>query len=119
MNEPKLLDTRMHDGSRHFDSHAYRTENVDGVKDFARGSMRTYLIYKEKARRWNADKEIRAIVRELGKAPSNGLPKPKGYSRKAAGALKDYSFDRRAMGARGLMYERLDQLTVEVILGVR
>ena len=95
------------------------SNNRSPLLTLARGSMRTYLIYKEKARRWNADKEIRAIVRELGKAPSNGLPKPNGYSRKAAGALKDYSFDRRAMGARGLMYERLDQLTVEVILGVR
>jgi xylose isomerase len=42
-----------------------------------------------------------------------------GYSAATATALKGYSFDRKAMGARGLAYERLDQLTVEVILGVR
>ncbi|MCK7532420.1 MAG: hypothetical protein MZV63_16005 [Marinilabiliales bacterium] len=30
-------------------AHAYRTEDFEGVKDFARGSMRSYLIYKEKA----------------------------------------------------------------------
>ena len=29
---------------RHFDAHAYRTEDDDGVWDFARGCMRTYLI---------------------------------------------------------------------------
>ena len=34
-------------------------------------------------------------------------------------ALKAASFDRQALGARGLGYERLDQLTLEVILGIR
>jgi hypothetical protein len=38
-----------------FDAHAYRTEDCAGVKDFASGCMRTYLILKEKASRWNAD----------------------------------------------------------------
>jgi xylose isomerase len=106
-------------GSRHFDSHAYRTEDVAGVKDFARGSMRSYLIYKEKGRRWNQDKEIQALVKDLSAAPTNGLPAINGYARATAEALKAHSFDRKALGARGLAYERLDQLTVEVILGVR
>jgi xylose isomerase len=34
-------------------------------------------------------------------------------------ALKDHNFARAALGARGLPYERLDQLTVELLLGVR
>ena len=38
---------------------------------------------------------------------------------KRAAALKAESFDRQALGARGLPYERLDQLTVELLLGVR
>jgi xylose isomerase len=41
------------------------------------------------------------------------------YSAQKAEALKSESFDRAALGARGLPYERLDQLTVEVLLGVR
>lgn len=48
-----------------FDAHAYRTEDYDGVKDFARGCMRTYLILKEKAARWNDNKEIKEILREF------------------------------------------------------
>jgi xylose isomerase len=44
----KLLEDNKYDGSRHFDAHAYRTEDYEGVKDFARGCMRTYLILKEK-----------------------------------------------------------------------
>ena len=115
----KFLEDVGYKGSRHFDSHAYRTEDVAGVKDFARGSMRSYLIYKEKAGRWNRDREIQALVRELEKAPSGSAPKVGGYSQTTAEKLKAFSFDRKALGARGLMYERLDQLTVEVILGVR
>ena len=36
-----------------------------------------------------------------------------------AAALKAYSFDRAALGSRGLGYERLDQLTFELLLGTR
>jgi xylose isomerase len=115
----KFLEDVGYKGSRHFDSHAYRTEDVDGVKDFARASMRSYLIYKDKGRRWNEDKEIQALLREQSARPGDGLPALNGYSRATAEALKAASFDRRELGARGLAYERLDQLTLEVILGVR
>jgi xylose isomerase len=115
----KFLEDVHYPGSRHFDSHAYRTEDLAGVKDFARASMRSYLIYAEKARRWNEDAEIRDLRRELESVTSNGLPPGIGYSRGKAQALKEHPFDRKALGARGLALERLDQLTVEVILGVR
>jgi xylose isomerase len=115
----KFLEDVNYQGSRHFDSHAYRTEDWNGVKDFARGSMRSYLIYKEKARRWKEDAEIQALVKELQDVPLDGMPAIDGYRKATADALKGYTFDRRALGGRGLAYERLDQLTVEVILGVR
>jgi xylose isomerase len=115
----KFLEDVGYQGSRHFDSHAYRTEDVAGVKDFARASMRSYLLYKEKARRWNEDPEIRALRKELDNVPTDGLPSAGAYSAATAQALKDHSFDTRALGARGLGLERLDQLTLEVILGVR
>ena len=51
----KLLEDVGYEGSRHFDAHAYRTSDYEDVKAFARGCMRTYLILKEKAERWNAD----------------------------------------------------------------
>ena len=60
----KFLEDVGYDGPRHFDAHAYRTEDYDGVKDFARGCMRTYLILKERAARWNADAEIQALLAE-------------------------------------------------------
>src|SRR3954470_13856370 len=67
----KFLEDVKYDGPRHFDAHAYRTEDYAGVREFARGCMRTYLILKEKAHRWNADREIQALVAALrdGDAP--------------------------------------------------
>lgn len=115
----KLLEDNSYDSSRHFDAHAYRTEDYQGVKDFARGCMRTYLILKEKATRWNADQEIQALVAEIH-ADDGSMSQYFGpYSSQKADALKAETFDRSALGARGLRYERLDQLTVEVLLGVR
>jgi xylose isomerase len=115
----KLLEDNGYGGSRHFDAHAYRTEDYEGVKDFARGCMRTYLILKEKAAQWNADQEIQALVAEIN-ADDGSMSKYAGeYSAQKANALKADSFDRTALGARGLGYERLDQLTVELLLGVR
>ena len=58
----KFLEDVGYTGSRHFDSHAYRTSDYEDVKEFARGCMRTYLILKEKAERWNADPEIQGLV---------------------------------------------------------
>jgi xylose isomerase len=36
-----------------------------------------------------------------------------------AAALKAQPFDRPAIAKRGLKYERLDQLTIEILTGVR
>src|SRR5512135_2382622 len=60
----KFLEDVGYQGSRHFDAHAFRTEDAEGVKDFARGCMRTYLVLKEKAAQWNADKQIQALLAE-------------------------------------------------------
>ena len=111
----KLLEEGGYDGPRHFDAHAYRTENCDGVWDFARGCMRTYLILKDKARQFAADAEIQALLAELrGDGAALGA-----YSREAAATLKAEPIDRHALAARRLPYERLDQLVVELLLGVR
>ncbi|GAP62313.1 xylose isomerase [Ardenticatena maritima] len=115
----KFLEDVGYDGPRHFDAHAYRTEDAEGVKDFARGCMRTYLILKEKAARFNADPEIQALLADINADDAENSQFLGAYSASKATALKAKAFDREAMGARGLRYERLDQLTVEVLLGVR
>jgi xylose isomerase len=81
--------------------------------------MRTYLILKERSERWNADPEIQELVARIG-ADQDGVAATLGpYSSDRAGALRDLELDRRALAARGQPYEALDQLTVEVLLGVR
>lgn len=115
----KFLEDVKYDGSRHFDAHAYRTEDDAGVKDFARGCMRTYLILKEKAARFNADKEIQALLAEINANDGSMAPYVGKYTHEKAAALKAQSFDRAAISSRGLQYERLDQLTIDLLLGVR
>lgn len=114
----KFLEDVGYNGSRHFDAHAYRTEDYEGVKAFARGCMRTYLILKEKAKRWNADAEIQGLLAEIH-ADDGQFGYLKSFSPEAAQKLRGETFDRAALGRRSLPYERLDQLTVEVLLGVR
>ena len=77
--------------------------------------MRTYLILKERAGRWNADTEIQALVSEM----SDGQPFFSKYSSGGRDKLLAEQFDRAAISAKGLGYEKLDQLTMEVLLGVR
>jgi len=115
----KFLEDVGYAGSRHFDAHAYRTEDYEGVKDFARGCMRTYLMLKEKAAQWNADPEIRALLAEVNADDGSLAPYLGPYTPQKAAALRDLPIDRQAIGRRGLLYERLDQLTIEILLGVR
>lgn len=115
----KFLEDVGYAGSRHFDAHAYRSSDYEDVKAFARGCMRTYLILKEKAVQWNEDAEIQDLIAEIT-ADDGSMDSYKGaYSRAKAAALKAHSFDREAIAAKGQPYERLDQLTVELLLGVR
>ena len=113
----KFLEEVGYDGPRHFDAHAYRTEDYEGVKDFARGCMRTYLILKEKARLWKQDKRIQEILREI-LTPSAKSPQTERFSKAHVEKLFEHEFDRAALAKKRLNYERLDQLTVDLLLGV-
>ena len=115
----KFLEDVGYTGSRHFDAHAYRTEDYKGVKDFARGCMRSYLILKEKAARFNADPEIQALLAEINAEDPAMAAFDGKYSHEKANALKAYTFDVPALATRGMHYERLDQLTVDLLLGIR
>ena len=115
----KLLNDHGYNGSLHFDAHAYRSEDYEGVKDFARGCMRSYMILKEKAARWNADKEIQALRAEINVADAKLDKLFSNFSDDAVKTLKAIKFDRPKLGARGLPYEKLDQLTMELLMGIR
>lgn len=113
----KLLEDSGYEGMRHFDSHAYRTEDEQGVWDFAAGSMRTYLVLKEKVAAFHVDKEIQHLLGELGKR--GAAPGLRVSYSKDADAIRNETFDLDAMRTQGYAYERLDQLTVELLLGAR
>jgi xylose isomerase len=111
----KLLEDAQWDGMRHFDAHAYRTENVDGVWEFARGCMRSYLVLRDKVARFHADPEIQdalstAMVERLAEptVPAGGYE-----------TIRGEQFDVAALAGQGYGHERLDQLVTELLLGVR
>jgi xylose isomerase len=112
----QLLEESGYTGPRHFDAHAYRTESEEGVWDFAAGCMRTYLILKEKARRFREHAGIQALLAEIHGA--RGSADVGRYSRDRASALLSRTFDREALGRRALPYEKLDQLVIDLLLGV-
>jgi xylose isomerase len=115
----KLLEDARWPGMRHFDAHAYRGEDEAGVLDFARGCMRTYLILREKARRFHADPEIQAALAAARAAGLREPTLPAGPTQDSLAALRRERFDLDALAARGCGHERLDQLVTELLLGVR
>jgi xylose isomerase len=114
----KLLEDAQYPGMRHFDAHAYRTEDAAGVWDFARGCIRTYLILREKARRFHEDAEIQEA---LTTAMVDRLAEPAlaALTPDAIAELRRGPHDLEAMAMRGYGNERLDQLVTELLLGTR
>jgi xylose isomerase len=82
----RLLEDSGWDGMRHFDAHAYRTEDAEGVWDFARGCMLTYLILKQKAERMRKDVDIQEALRA---AKADQLAEPTG----PLDAIRSATFD--------------------------
>jgi xylose isomerase len=111
----RLLERAGYDGPRHFDAHAYRTEDADGVWEFARGCMRTYVALAERARHFDALPEVQEAL-EAAAAPELAQPTTSG-STDEADDLKAESERLDALAARGYGNERLDQLVVEVLMG--
>ena len=115
----RFLESVGYDNPKHFDAHAYRTSDAEDVKFFVRGCMRTYLILKEKAEAFDQDPKIQALlagIREYDETMNRYLGP---YTRDKAEDLKGHEFDRKGLAARGQPYEQLDQLVIELLLGVR
>ncbi|MQA79191.1 MAG: xylose isomerase [Streptosporangiales bacterium] len=114
----RLLESSGYDGPRHFDARPYRTETGEGVWDFAAGCMRTYLALAAAARRFDADPDVKAAA-EAAYVPELAVPTAGPYSAETAAQLRDAAADTDALAARGYENERLDQLVVDTILGLR
>jgi xylose isomerase len=81
--------------------------------------MRTYLILKETAAQFSEDEEIQALLAEINAGDGSMDYYFGAYTAEKAAALKAHTFDRLAISAKGRAYERLDQLTIELLLGTR
>src|SRR5438105_7701707 len=109
----RLLENMNYTGTRHFDAHAYRTENEQGVWDFALGCMRTYNMFKEKARLFDADPEIQELLKEINSGDeAYETLLSGGYSQEAVRQLKEASFDPDTLAQRGFSYDKLEQMTI-------
>jgi xylose isomerase len=113
----RLLERAGYDGPRHFDAHAYRNEDAEGVWDFAAGCMRTYLALAEKAKHFDALPEV---VEAMAAASAGELAEVSVPGRTGeADALKGEAATLDALAERGYYNERLDQLVVDVLMGLR
>ncbi|MBU7600775.1 xylose isomerase [Streptomyces sp. P38-E01] len=116
-----LLETAGYTGPRHFDFKPPRTEDVDGVWQSAAGCMRNYLILRDRAASFRADPDV---VQALADSRLDQLARPTlEPDETPAQLLADTSafeqFDPDAAAERGMAFERLDQLAMDHLLGVR
>ncbi len=113
-----LLLEEHYDGPLQFDAHALRTEDVEGVWDFVRGCMRSYLILREKAEAFKADPEVREWEKAY-RVEDDELGPLLDYSASNAEALKAAEIDLQPLRERRLALERIDQIAFEHLAGVR
>jgi xylose isomerase len=116
-----LLETGGYEGPRHFDFKPPRSEGREGVWVSAAGCMRNYLVLREKARAFRADPEVQEAMAAAGwpslEAPTLGPGETIADLLADEGAFE--GFDAAAAGQREVGIERLDQLALEHIMGVR
>ncbi|WP_019544490.1 xylose isomerase [Streptomyces sulphureus] len=115
-----LLERGGYQGPRHFDFKPPRTEDYDGVWDSAAGCMRNYLILRERAAAFRADARVREALHAAGLEELAQPTLAEGETPAALladrSAYEEFDVDRAA--ARGMAFERLDQLAMDHLLGV-
>jgi xylose isomerase len=111
-----LLESGGYEGPRHFDFKPPRVEDADGVWVSAAGCMRNYLILRQKAAAFRADAEVRDAI---AATRADQLREPTLAPGESLDALRAEAFDAEAAGARGAAVERVDQLALEHLYGVR
>jgi len=111
-----LLEHYKYSGPKHFDYKPARTEDDAGVWESATSNMRTYLLLKERAIAYRRDPRVIEAMKE-SRIPELEVPTlAKGETWKD---LADPSFDVESAGARGMGYEKLNQLALEHLIGVK
>ncbi|MFF5264991.1 xylose isomerase [Actinomadura viridis] len=111
-----LIENSDYDGPVHFDFKPPRTEDDEGVWESARGCMRNWLILRERVRAFRADPEVREALRA---ARVDELAVPTLGEGEDWRAVREFTPDVEALAGRGMAFERLDQLALEHLYGVR
>jgi xylose isomerase len=111
-----ILEAGGYGGPRHFDFKPPRTEDAQGVWASAAACMRNYLILKSKAQAFRADPEVQQALRE---ARVDQLATPTLAEGETIQTLRGEAFDPDEAARRGMAFERLDQLALEHLYGVR
>jgi xylose isomerase len=111
-----ILEAGGYGGPRHFDFKPPRTEDAQGVWASAAACMRNYLILKSKAQAFRADPEVQQALRE---ARVDQLATPTLAEGETIQTLRGEAFDTDEAARRGMAFERLDQLALEHLYGVR
>jgi len=110
------LEAGGYDGPVHFDYKPPRTEDDDGVWDSAAACMRNYLILREKVRAFRADDEV---IAALAASHVADLALPTLADGETWRDVQGFTPDIEALAARGMAFERLDQLALEHLYGIR
>lgn len=112
----KLLQDSDYDGPIHFAVDP--NHDSSDIWEFAVGCMRTYRTLASKAKRFVDDPEIRDAVAECGglelSEPSVGP-----FSPESGRAVSIECFDGTALTPRRYRSQRLDQLVVDLVFGLR
>ncbi|MGB3908875.1 MAG: xylose isomerase [Pseudolysinimonas sp.] len=109
-------------GPRHFDYKPSRTEDWDGVWESVSANMRMYLLLKERAAAFRADPEV---AEALAAAKVDEINRPtlndgEGYTELLADRSSYEDFDASPYyDGRGFGFVRVQQLTLEHLLGAR
>ena len=111
-----ILETGGYQGPRHFDFKPPRTEDMDGVWASAAACMHNYLVLRGRVRVFRSDPEVLAAA---SAARLDELARSTLDPGETLGSLRAESFDIEAAAARGMAFERLDQLALDYLYGVR
>jgi xylose isomerase len=111
-----ILESGGYQGPRHFDFKPPRTEDMDGVWESAAGCMRNYLLLKARTHAFRSDPEVQAarVAARLDELAQTTLAPGETLA-----SMRTESFDAEASASRGMAFERLDQLALDYLFGIR
>jgi xylose isomerase len=111
-----ILESGGYEGPRHFDFKPPRTEDMDGVWESAAACMRNYLVLRDRTQAFRADPEVQAarVAARLDQLAQTTLAPGETLA-----SMRSQTLDVEATAARGMAFERLDQLALDYLYGLR